>query len=465
MLADALSWLADEAGFPLLAEAPDGSTLEANGPAREVLGEPLPSTLREAAARLAGVPASELEPLWSALETRGRATREVGECFRLAVERAQDGTVRLAALPQAVEHRRHTMATQMAAGVAHEVANALSAVVGWAELGRRDPARGSEAFDAIEDSARAARSAARRLLQSVREGEHEAEPLDVAAVVADIKRLLQPRATDAGVGMETGAPTPVWIAGRPDALITLVWNLVQNAIEALPPGGTIRIATHGDRDRVTLRVSDDGPGMDEPTRRRAFSPYFTTKSGGTGLGLSLVRQAARDLGASLDLDSAPGRGTTFEISMPRMEQHQAAGPVRRNSGVRETGLDVSVLVVEDDAALRELVATTLDIRGARVHAVRTMAEARALEARFDVALVDVCLPDGAGDHLLAELEERGTVELGALVSGVTEPARDAEDWREQMWLRKPFEPIDLVETVRELVRRLETPAREAGADG
>ncbi|MFW5920354.1 MAG: ATP-binding protein [Polyangiales bacterium] len=467
MLADTLSWLAEQLGFPELQEAADRSALQANAAARQALGEPLPATLREAAARLAGVPAAELEPLWSRLASDGRATEAVGERFRLALEQTDtEGTLRLTALPLALEHHRHAMATQMAAGVVHEVANALSAVIGWAELGRRDRARTDEALAAIEDSARAARSAARRLLQSVREHKDTPEPIDVAAVVTDVTRLLQPRAGEAGVRLEPDAPAPVWIAGRPDALITLVWNLAQNAIEALAAGGTVRVAASGERDRASLVVSDDGPGMDEPTRKRAFAPYFTTKSAGTGLGLWLVRQAAETLGASIELDSEPGNGTRFEVTLPRMEQHGPSGPVRRNSGVRARGVDVSVLVVEDDDALRELVATTLDIRGARVHAVRTAAEARATRESFDVALVDMCLPDGAGDQLLSELQDRGAVQVGALVSGVTEPPRGASEWRERLWLRKPFEPIDLVETVRELVRRLEDPApRESGTEG
>lgn len=333
---------------------------------------------------------------------------------------------------------------QLAAAAAHDVANALSAVLGWVELASRGDAEPSEAFAAIATAARTARTTARYLL-----GERDEEVRCVlGSVVRDVTRLLRPSAREAHVVIDTHAAPAAWVGiSRSDAF-RIAWNLGLNAVQAMQ-GGTLQLSVERG-DTIRLTVADDGPGMDEATRRRVLEGGYTTREGGHGLGLSIVRQLVADAGGTFAIESVPGHGTRFRIGLPaaetparrsRKRTQARSGVIARDPSVRK------VLVVEDDDGVREMVATTLELRGLEVTCARSVEEARGISTPADVALVDLTLGDGGGDEVIADLRARGIVRRIVLMSGMPETGNLPPEKRPDRWLRKPFDSLQLLESL------------------
>jgi signal transduction histidine kinase len=463
MSPDFLTWVAEGTGLPSL-EGAAGVVVHASAPAQDLLGrDPTGDDLVAACAALARVRDNDpdLLTLVARAEATGSAQGAVGhERWRLTLHRSEAGRLQVLAAPPQLARcsqlERRAAAADVAAGVSHEVANALSAIVGWAQLGQQPGhATSAETFQLIEERARAARATARRLLDAVRSPEQQpptSVPMD--ALVSDVVRLSQLQARERGVLVSGRVQPEARVHGTPSGLFTIVWNLVSNAIEALHPGGHVWASATVEEGKVRFVVADDGPGMDEAQRERAFDPYFTTKPAGTGLGLALVKQAAEELGGRVLLETTPGAGTRFVVELPLAEgtQSDEGRESRRPSGVhgRDAAVGLRVLIVEDDTALREMMRTTLELQRAAVDAVGSAAEALRCTGPYDVALVDLALSDARGDRLVAELRSGGVVGTAAIVTGAAEPGGLNQRGKPDLWLRKPFEPSELIEAVQVL---------------
>jgi signal transduction histidine kinase/ActR/RegA family two-component response regulator len=339
------------------------------------------------------------------------------------------------------------------AGVAHELANALGAIAGWARLAR-EGTQVEHALSLIEKSAEGAWEAARRLLGEASSSVNEA--LNLSTFVQEIAELLAPRAEQKKVRVVARVAPGMRVAANRGYAWSIVWNLAINAIDAVNEGGKVELTLSSRGPKVVLQVIDNGCGMDEATAERVFEQYFTTKVEGTGLGLALVKQTVEELGGSIALDSAPGQGTRFTVELPRVRR--AGGRVRA-SGVYYAGpLTGRLLVVDDDAGVRELLATALRSRGADVTIAGSPEEARAAQGPFDLAILDVRMPEMRGDELLAELRALGIVQRGMLVSGAEQPKSFAPGGRPDAMLRKPF---DLDDLFRELPEELRDPEADS----
>lgn len=352
----------------------------------------------------------------------------------------------------------------VAAAVAHEVANAVGAIAGWAELGSSehsgvDPRK---ALALISSCARSAEQAARLMLRLSR-GEPEKpddDPLDVSEVTGELLQLLSLTARQGRVGLAHQVEPGLCVRAGRGQWFSVLWNLVKNAIEASPASSQVSVLLYGDDDAVHLEVRDQGPGLDAAAQARVFTPYYTSKTQGTGLGLPLVQQTVRALGGRLELTSSLGAGCRFRVSVPRLLRRSAITSAPDEAPVRSdavpTGLsvlDARVLVVDDDDALREMVATALSLRGARVVSARSGADALKVEGAFDIALVDMTLQDCRGDELLAHLRQQGAVHAAMLVTGTAQPPKLIPGGEPDDWLRKPFEISQLVDRVRRTLER------------
>jgi CheY-like chemotaxis protein len=258
---------------------------------------------------------------------------------------------------------------------------------------------------------------------------------------------------------------------------------VKNAIEALESGGEIVVTTtRGPGDTVVLTVVDDGPGLTR-AGETVFDPWVSDKRGGTGLGLTLVRDLAAGRGGSVRHERGRGRGARFVVELPRLaDARRAAGGKtekgearpRASSGVRRRpsssmravsggsrSRPIEIVLVDDDATLRGMLTTALELRGARVTTAGSMEGAvTLLETRaepFDVALVDLGLPDGRGDQLARWLSERGRARQVVLTSGG--PVSHAEAAYAAAVLRKPFAIDELVELADRLGRDAKARSR------
>ncbi len=457
------AWLADELNVPLVEDAPDG-TLQANAPASASLGQDLPKTLTEAVAQLVGTE-DPMPAIGEKIEAARRGLRgalhpRAGLRLLFIPSRPGQASVVVVAantvLAETIQAR--AAAADLAAGVSHEVSNALSAIIGWSQVAmeRPDKAPPEEALPLILRSAQAARDATQDLLRMVRQGDQETSRTDLSVVVEDVVRLLRPEAQKRRVTIVAEATDAGWVQATRSQLFSLVWNLAHNAVQIIPTGGEVHLSSRLRADVVELEVRDDGPGMSAEQRDKAFDPYFTTRAEGTGLGLAIVRDTVEALGGKIRLDTSPGHGAQFRIQLASVERLLDSGSMRKPSRIssvmKETATQGKrVLIVEDDPGVRGLISTTLELCGLTPACAATAAEALAFEGKFDAAMIDLTLPDARGDELLSDLRKRGSVWAAAIMSGAPPPDDMDVDGKPDRWLRKPFDPADLVVCLRELI--------------
>ncbi|MGQ0813907.1 MAG: ATP-binding protein [Gemmatimonadota bacterium] len=364
---------------------------------------------------------------------------------------------------------------RLASGIAHDFNNLLTAIHGHAQFLIEDlPAKNPSRADAEEILRSAERAAAltRQLLAFSRGRTLSPQTLDLNQVVSSMEQLLR-RVIAENITLTTALDTTLWPV-RADAghIEQILVNLVVNARDAMPNGGTISIKTanveldHPSvRQRaevepgpyVMLAVTDSGIGMDRETQSHIFEPFFTTKDHGkgTGLGLSTVYGIVKQSGGHVFVYSEPGKGTSFKIYFPATEQISRARAPK--AGDTFGGRGETILVVDDDAAVRDLTKRILEARGYHVISAGSGTEAeQVLEgqgARLSLLITDVVLPDTSARLLVESLA--GSIRGGRvlLMSGYT-----AEDVRRQgdlpagtEFIEKPFTPNALAQKVREIL--------------
>ncbi len=386
--------------------------------------------------------------------------------------REQEAALR-AAQQQFQQAQRLEAVGRLAAGVAHDFNNLLTVITGYTDLlaaGRVSPEGGGELAQ-IRDAADRAAGLTRQLLAFSRQQVLEPRVLNPNQVVNEVTTLLQ-RVIGEDVRLEIQtAPALGNVEVDQGQLGQVLMNLAVNARDAMPQGGTVTIGTADEavdeayaREHqpiepgpyVALWVTDTGAGMDAETRARVFEPFFTTKppGQGTGLGLSMVYGFVKQSGGFIWVESEPGRGTTFRIYLPRVDRKAQSAPAPA-AAARRAGAGETVLVVEDQPMLRNLVKRVLESHGYRT--VVASDGATALEAaktaidRIALLVTDVVLPDLGGAEV-AERLRAARPDLPVLfMSGYS---RDAAEGRllltgRASFLPKPFTPNQLLEKVRE----------------
>src|SRR3954469_20791861 len=278
---------------------------------------------------------------------------------------------------------------RLAGGVAHDFNNLLTVIGGYAEiLLQRTAGRDHEDLGEIARAAGQAAELTRHLLAfSGRQVLHP-RVLDLNGIVADMETLLHRIiGDDVSVGVRL-APGLAPVEADRAQIERVIINLAANARDAMPDGGALTVETanveldeqqisqHGEGrpgPHVLLAVSDTGHGMDEGVRKHLFEPFFTTKAGGTGLGLSTVFGVVKQSGGGIYVYSEPGRGTTFKIYLPAAPS--AAGPAEpaQAEPAAERGSE-TIMVVEDDASVRDLVRLMLEANGYEVLTVEDAEE-------------------------------------------------------------------------------------------
>ncbi len=366
---------------------------------------------------------------------------------RIALGRRADGRLRIVMAPP----------DRTAAAVVHELANALTGIAGWTRLATTAgsiPDRTRSALEVLERASADALDTASTLLASLRGRADVGSGCDVEDVITAAIATLRPLADDKGITLRADLSTGLDIAARSAELRSIATNLIKNAIEALDGGGEIVISAHRHANDILITVIDDGPGMDPITLEHVFDPWVSGKSFGTGLGLALVRDLARARGGDVSAENGPGRGARFTVRLPSLvlqpseqERHATGSGVRQRSIARR--LPVRVLVVDDDEALRGMVCTALELRGAEVFTARGVQDALGIRGPFDLAFVDLTLGDGRGDELISKLIERGTARRIVLMSGAS--TMSTELGSVDAILRKPFTLEDLAETANRLI--------------
>ncbi|NLS26910.1 Sensor histidine kinase RcsC [Sphingomonas sp. S2M10] len=362
-----------------------------------------------------------------------------------------------------VQAQRLEALGRLTGGVAHDLNNLLTPILGGLDLLRARIGEDPKALRYIESatsSAERARSLVARLLAYARRQALTPAAIDVAALLADLQELLQ-RSVGPTISCEIRtAPELLAVRADRNQLELAVLNLVINARDAIKTGsrisGTIQVDVRPPRredvrnlprgDYLALSVRDDGCGMDAATLRRAMEPFFTTKAGdrGTGLGLSMVHGFAEQSAGRLVLESAPGQGTTATLILPTTD---APPPVRDETRARPTRT-AEILLVDDDPAVREAAAEVLRAHGHRVVEAESMRQGlAALSGAPGTALVitDYMMPGGTGGEFIARARHAGLPQRFLLLTGYTDTAEDLPGDVPQ--LRKPFRERELLEAV------------------
>src|SRR5688572_5697491 len=261
----------------------------------------------------------------------------------------------------------------MASGIAHDLNQALAIVMGHADLatealGAGDPATaGGHLETIVRASAQGAETVQRLLAFARRREEGPSGPVDVGELLDEVARFTAPtwgglaQAEGRAIRLDVGAEPDLWVRGYGHALREALVNLVLNAVDALPSGGSIRLAARRDGDGVVIEIADSGVGMPTEVLARLSEPFFTTKGErGTGLGLAMVFGIMERHGGRVDADSAVGAGTTFRLTLPADDGPAAGAPAPRGSdpvgGLR-------VLAVDDEPGLVALLDAMLSRDG------------------------------------------------------------------------------------------------------
>ena len=380
---------------------------------------------------------------------------------------------------------------QLAAGVAHDFNNILTIIQGHVGLLLDDPDASPSVVESLEPVATAAERAAaltRQLLAFSRKQVMQMRPIDLNDIVSDTANMLQRLL---GETIELGfsyCPSPAMIEGDASMLEQVIINLAVNARDAMPNGGRLQLAvSRQDVDAaeaeqraelkaaqfICLTISDDGRGMDEPTKARIFEPFFTTKDvgKGTGLGLATVYGIVKQHHGWIDVESAVGKGTTFQIFLaasaaaPARQRPEAAPAVETPKPRTEPakpkpprGGGETILVVEDELDLRDLVHSLLETFGYKVLEAENGKQAievwQKASGRIDLLLTDVTMPEGISGIDLADRFKKENPGLKVIFSS----GYSVELFQKQKvaglqeglnFLPKPYQPETLAKTVRD----------------
>jgi two-component system, NtrC family, sensor histidine kinase HydH len=220
---------------------------------------------------------------------------------------------------------------KLIAGVAHEVRNPLAGIRGITQLWRRGLGLGNEGYDHLIDEVDRLEGIVSRLLEFSRADAQDLTPGDLNIVAADAARLAEDRAREQEIRVELDLePDLPPIQMAPPALVQVLRNLTTNALQVMPRGGVLRLATRLDaaRGTVAASVADDGPGLSDEVLSHLFEPFFTTKAEGTGLGLAIAREIALAHRGELRAENRPGGGAVFTLTLPVAEVTSPRGEPR-----------------------------------------------------------------------------------------------------------------------------------------
>jgi PAS domain S-box-containing protein len=315
------------------------------------------------------------------------------------------------------QSERLTALGQMAGGIAHDFNNLLQAILGYAQLMARSPGNADvvrRGLDVIEKAANGGAETVRRIQKFARLRPDEPfVTMDLNQVVRDSLAITRPRWEEKKVKggvplqleLELG-PVPV-VMGRPAELNEVITNLVLNAIDAMPKGGTLRIRTRlGDHRHAVITVADTGMGMSDDVRKKVFDPFFTTKGEeGTGLGLSVSHSIVERHGGDLKVDSRPGEGTTFTITLPIGMNPTGEATTGSEPGVERKG---RILLVDNDPQVLMILGEMLKDAGHHVLPVPSGPEALRVfvPTGFDLVITNVGMPEMSGWDVAEQIRAR-----------------------------------------------------------
>ncbi len=362
-------------------------------------------------------------------------------------------------------------------GVAHDFNNLLTAIMNYAEMGlmrapEQSPFEGY--FEEIRRASERAANLTRQLLAFSRRRVIAPEVVDLNRIILDVERMLRHVIRENIELVTLLSPGLRIIKVDPNQMEQVLLNLVVNASDAMPRGGKLVIATceayvpveleHAQAQlsvgpSVCLSVSDSGVGMTEDVKARIFEPFFTTKDDGkgTGLGLASCHRIIAESGGLITVESKPGRGTTFNVYLPAVDETTPCPPSGEHLETTPVGTE-TILLAEDDPIIRSVSGGMLRDLGYSVleaeNGVDALGNARSLkEGRIDLLVADVVMPLMGGAKLATELAETHPEAKVLLMSGYVDcdTVRHALLAEGRGFIQKPFSSLSLARKVRDVI--------------
>jgi signal transduction histidine kinase/CheY-like chemotaxis protein len=368
---------------------------------------------------------------------------------------------------------------ELSFGVAHNVNNTLTGILGRAQLllRTRDAEKISSGIEMIIKSAEDGAHIIRRIQDFARkQPSHKFEAVSVAALMKDVCEMSRPR-WEAGpeaaeVRVALVADCTASVMGDAVELREVLVNMIYNAIDAMPTGGEIRLSSQEANGQVLLTIADSGIGMTPEVKSRLFDPFFTTKGkNGTGMGMAVSFGIIRRHKGAIDVESEPGRGTTFRITLPVAEietsEEKGATLTKQPAGEEK----IRALVVDDETAVREVLREALEAEGCEVMVAESGEMALRIfderNGQLDIVFTDIGMPEMSGWELASEIRKRSETIPLAIVSGWADAIScDARQAIRADWVvSKPFDIATIAEIANEVGARKLKPHAAAELGG
>lgn len=401
------------------------------------------------------------------------AARDVTERKRSEEELKKEEDKRLQLERLLIQSQKLEGLGTLASGIAHDFNNILNIIIGHFSLLKdhlSDPKRIAKNIDAIEKASERAASLVKQLLNLARKNETLFDSVSINDVINEICRLLHetlPRTVVVSTDLQSDLPNIVADANQ---LHQIFMNLCINARDAMPHGGSVTVSTTtvsgndigtrfpqaAGKEYVFVKVSDTGTGMSEEVKSKIFEPFFTTKEPGkgTGLGLALVYSIVQNHHGMIEVESEPDKGTTFSMYFP-VDEHKALnehdGTAKRTDipGGSET-----ILVIEDEEMLSELIMTILVSNGYKVLSAADGEEGVAVFKKYkkdiSVVITDLGLPKFSGDEVIRQIKSINPSSKIILSSGYVDADAKADLLKAgaNRFILKPYKPAEVLQTVR-----------------
>jgi signal transduction histidine kinase/CheY-like chemotaxis protein len=377
---------------------------------------------------------------------------------------------------------------ELASGVAHDFNNTLAGILGRAQLIMRtnDPEKIARGLNIIIKTAEDGAKTVKRIQDFARQRrDHDFESVSIDQILLDVSEITRPRwkdraeAANVQISLDLQIRSKAKVMGDESELREVLVNMVFNAVDAMPDGGQLTLATYDIDDSVVIMVADTGSGMAPEVKSRIFDPFFTTKGkAGMGLGLAVSFGIIRRHEGSVKVDSEVGMGTKFMISLPKAEVTEEANipevesPKSQTSDTHSANIphtfsenQAKILVVDDEAPVRELLRDMLEHEGCRVYMAPGSREALGLFElhQFDGVFTDVGMPGMSGWELAHAIRQRNKTIPIAVVTGWGEAVGSDEqkeagvDWV----IAKPFHEEKIYEIAAEIIRQRTVSVKRA----
>jgi signal transduction histidine kinase/ActR/RegA family two-component response regulator len=359
---------------------------------------------------------------------------------------------------------------ELASGVAHDFNNTLAGILGRAQLllETSEPAKMEKGLNIIIKTAKDGAKTVKRIQDFARQRrDHDFQGVEVRQLLLDVGEITQPRwknraeAANIHINLDIECDFGVTIMGDESELREVFVNLVFNAVDAMPDGGTLTLAAEVQSEIVEISCRDTGTGMSEATRVRIFDPFFTTKDkSGMGLGLAVSYGIIRRHEGTVAVESVMGAGTTFRIKLPiaktELRPQTLVARVNRAPALFKAS-QARILVVDDEEYVRDLLRDILEKEGCQAIVAEGGRQALSLfeNGNFDAVFTDVGMPDMNGWELSRAVRERNDKIPVAVITGWGEAvgSHERQAARVDWVVAKPFDTPQIVEMAHEVSRR------------